>query len=224
MVAMTLDLSTDYLVWDGRETVTFTAHQHASPTDTNYTLTDALRRALTFKEMAASGGVYTTQDRRWIIPQAMLTAAGFAGKPRPADWLTDAQGVRWTVLATDFQVLQSVWLLTTRNLVLAAGLYDLISLWRPANLVDPAGSRGGPFVQVYADVPARIQEQDGEARDERGQRITVRRYTVYLGQRLEVIQEDRMQDAAGNKYEVMSYSRPDLITDLMELHVERRGW
>lgn len=217
-MTFTLDISTDYTVWDDPEKVFFV--QHADTGNVQHPISSAFRFKLTFREMAASGGVYTTQDRNWIIPKAL-----FVPQPKPSDWLFDNLGTRWTVLSVDHEAFESVWRLTTRNLVLAHQLDDLVTIAAPVNSQDAAGSRTPTFVAVYQHVPARIQEISGESRDERGKRLTARQYTVYLGQRVTITQEHQLIDeATGDIYEIRSYSRPDLITDLQQLECERRGW
>jgi hypothetical protein len=217
VVSFTLDLTGDWAVWDGLESVTY--RSVANTGDADYEVSDALRADLTFRELAASGGVYTTQDRKWLVPQSLLTPT-----PKPADLLIDGDDVQWTVLAVGRDNLQKVWELTCRDLVLAAALYDLVTVERVTYAQDDAGGRTyGEWTAVYTDIPARIQEGASETVDERGKRITRQSYVVYLAQRVTVTIEDRLKGPDGLIYEIRGSSNPDRIDELMQLQCERRA-
>lgn len=218
---ITWDPTNDYAVWDDPETITYTSHGTNPPGDQTFTIYPAFRFELRFREMAASGGVYTTKDRLFVLPDVVVRPYEL----KPADFFFDFHNTRWTVLESQYNVQETVWDLTCRDLVLAHQLHDLITIKACVNTIDPTGSRVATFpTSTYANIPARIQETSSRVADERGKRVTTRTYIVYLGQQVDVGQEDRMYDAAGNIYEIKGSLKVDLITDLPQLECERRGW
>src|SRR6185436_2335367 len=85
-------VSQEWRFWTHREDVTFRKQTGPIGTYTDYLLTALCgavkRRALTFKEMAASAGVYTNSDRKFLIPLANLPPSGPV-MPAPGDILVD---------------------------------------------------------------------------------------------------------------------------------------
>ncbi|MGA2031671.1 MAG: hypothetical protein ABSG68_05405, partial [Thermoguttaceae bacterium] len=90
---MNPDLSLDLAqAADGRETVVLFPGEADADAAASVVL-HALRRAVTTREAAASGGRYTTSDVTWHLPAAELSAP-----PQLADIIRDQDGCRWTVL------------------------------------------------------------------------------------------------------------------------------
>lgn len=212
----------DFAVWDDPEFVQYTSAATNPPGDQQLgSIGPVYRLNLNIKEMASSGGVYVSLDRKWVVPNLLV-------KPRrlkPHDYLLDEDGVRWTVLSADLPPRDPNWNLVCRNLVLVHELNDTVTILTSRNTQDPAGTRIANLTPTYVNVAARIQEQHGEQTDERGQRVTGRYYTVYLDRRVVVSQEDTVADqATGTIYEIKGYANPDRIDVLMELHCEKRGW
>lgn len=176
----------DFRLWPQREDVTYLSA--ASGGYSSFPLTypggAAKRRGLTFKEMAGSGGAYTGQDRVWLVPAAVLPTVPTPVTPKPADQVLDGTGVAWTVLQADAGKYGQTWRLTTRNLILALGLRDTVSLLRAANPADPGGMRVPTYAAVEANVPARVQETDAGAEDRQGKRQAVRRFACTVGRRV----------------------------------------
>lgn len=217
-MGLTVDLSQTYRYWLNREAVTY--FSHAAEGDTAYALSDCKRRQLTFKELAGSAGVYVGADRAWLIPAAILPP-GLT--PKLADRIRDAQGTDWTVIGdAQLNSYQTWYRLVCRDLVLVNELRDLADVYRPQNNQDPAGNRVPDYAgaPAYAQVPCRLQEQEGTREESFGKLGLTRRYTVYLGQRLTVTAEDRLV-VGGVNYQVTGYRNPDRIDLLMEIDVER---
>ena len=215
---LTLDLSADYAVFDNLEAITYTAVKNAG--NVTASIPKALKRALNFKELAASGGVYTSKDGKFIVPTTLLTAASIV--PKPADLITDGDGVVWTVLEANTQVFDTVAHCVVRAMAIAYDLRDLVTIKRPTNSQDAAAGRMPTFADLYTSLACRIQEQDGSEQVERGKRLTRKTYTIFLGQQVSVETTDRVMDADSNIYEIKAWRNPDQIGQLMELSVERR--
>jgi hypothetical protein len=210
----------DYQSWDDRESVAYTSVKNSG--NVEYSLTDCLRRPLNFKELAASGGVYTSQDRVWLVPAAILPS-GLNGVAdlKPADFLTDGDSVQWTVLECAWNTLQTWWRLVTRNIVLAYDLRSTLSIINPINNQDASGNRIPNYnvEPAYSNVPCRIQEQEGNVAELLGKQEIKRTFIAYIGQRVTVTRESRVI-SGGVNYQVTGYRNPDRIDMLMELNLE----
>lgn len=225
MAVQTVPMSLDYQAWDNTESVTFTSHARAF--DTAYGLTNCVRRAPTWKELAASGGVYSAIDVVWLLPAALVTAAGATGtkRPKPADTITDSDGTVYTVLAADYQATRSTWRLITRDMVIAYDLQDTLTLRRPTLATDAAAGRTySTYTTISSGIACRFQETEASTQDERGKRVTVKRYSVWVATRLYPTIEDQVLDQDSNVYEVRGWRDADRIDQLQMLDCERRGW
>jgi head-tail adaptor len=206
-----VDTSRNYLAWNNTEAITYTVHR-STGADIAYSVATAKRRPLSIKERLASGGAYLGLDRVWLIPAALLAPTPTPGLPSllmPGDFLTDSEGVIWTVLEASFQTLKSVWRLICRDLVLAWGLRDSVDLQRATVTTDAAGApvRAWPDNNAsgitaggsvpYGQVPARVQlltQQEAVARGIRGLQAA---YSVIVGQAVVVTAEDRVKVLSG---------------------------
>ena len=212
---MALDLSQDYKIWDNRETITYTVEARSG--NLVHTINDCKRRALTYKELAAGGGAYTGGDRAWLIPVAVLPS-GVA--PKIADRVTDAGGTAWTVLEAGLNTLQTWWRLTTRDIVLSASLGELVTFQQPNEAQDQAGGRVPTFTAVGNPVRARIQETEAVVEDRHGKRQAVRKFTMWVGQRVYPSANWRVVDAAGQVYQVNGWRGADRWDILQEIDLE----
>jgi hypothetical protein len=242
-----LDLSEDYLVWDNPETVTVEAVRRSPhpPSDDLFrpgatgpsvpTLWDpshseaeaalvAKRRALTRRELLASGGVYTAADMVWLVPAAEMVP----GKDiKPGDAVRDQDGRRWTVLDLQLGKWRETWKLTCRDLILALGLRDMVDVQRAEISFDAAGAAvktvppdGG--TTLYASLPARVQPTSEETADARGIRGEQVRYDVIVGRQVQINPaEDRVR-WRGRTLDVVRLRAPELITELPVIECEAR--
>ena len=178
---MNLDLSTDYQVWDDLEPIALIsdfASQNGQSVANG--VTQAMRRAPTYKEMAASNGAYTGQDLIWLIPAALLTGAA----PKPGDQVLDAKANAWTALETSLDAVGSVWRLVTRNLVIAWQLKDSISIEQSTISYDADGAATRTWAAIYSSLAARVQPRQSEIAEERGLRGQQIVCDVYLSQQV----------------------------------------
>lgn len=220
--------STDYLVWDGVQVVTHTAGRlGGGGTETAVSL--AKRRALTYKELAASGGAYTGLDRVWLIPAAVLSA-GFT--IRPGDAITDASSVAWTVLEATLGKFGQTWKLTCRDLVLVNALTYLIDIERAQLLQDAAGGtvrrwpgQGGTV--AYSQLRASVQPVEAAPADERGVRAGLAKYEVTVERQVALaFDRDRVKwtDTTGQPHylDITGLRNPNRIDELPVLTCEKR--
>lgn len=211
-----VDVANDYLHWPAREPATLVV-VGASGAATQHALSDAKRSRLGWRELAPSAGVYTGQDVSWRVPAVLIPGV----TPKVGDRIKDAANVEWTALEVESLKWRTVWRLVCRSFVLAFGLGDTIALHRDTPTAGAAGGRVSSYAAVVTGVPARIQETSADAGTRLGKRQSVKRYTVYVGQRLTVEATDRLIDQHGTVYSILSSQSPDRIDQLQELECER---
>ncbi len=218
-MSLTLDISNDYLIRDGREQVTYRSRDtRIGSADTDFTITDAERRPLTFKELAASAGVYTGLDRAWIIPATLITAQSIV--PKPADKIVDGDNTTWTVLNFERFSLDTEYKFFCRDLVLAYQLFDVIQIDTPLKLTEGTTTIN-EWLPKHVDMDARIQLTGTEYREERGIRGTAKKFDIFCGDDVsDVSVDDRVVDKTGQVYEIRHIRNPQRIDELAVLEAE----
>ena len=144
-------------VADGTETVTL-LRRGRTPGDAGTVIAHALRRAITAGEAAIvasgdvhkqvpSGGQQLADDAVWHLPVAELPDA-----PQLGDAILDGDGRRWTILTVKLATLGARWRCETRDVGIAVGLDDAISVQKNA------GNASSPIWRTWkTGVRARIQ-------------------------------------------------------------------
>lgn len=210
----TLDASLDWQLWDNVEEVTFRSNRSNSATP--YTISSALGRAPNWKELQASNGAYTGQDKVWNLPASLVTAAGAVGidLPKPGDTIIDESDATWTVLQVALNTWKTVWRLMCRNLSLAYGLRDTISIERGRLTRDAAGSPLTTWEAVYEDIPARVQLVSQAPVEWLGVSGAQGDYMVVVDRQLTLsMQFERVK--FGDEYlEIKAYRNPQRIDEL----------
>ena len=211
-----LDLTDDFKVLDYQETVRFTSVGATDWID----LDTAVGFPLSEREAAASGGVYTQFVRRWDMPDGDL--GGIV--PKVSDTIRQqSSGTVWTVQAISYSDKTEAWNLDCVNLNLAASLSDTATIMGVMNTQDAALGRIPQRVVKHAAVAARFQEVGQDTRDERGRRIQVTRYQVFVKSPVNVTHEDQVIDGAGNVHEFLSRESADRLDLLTVLNCERKS-
>ncbi len=213
-MTLAMDFSADYVLWDLAEAVTFTASATAG--NTNVSVATALRAQPEERERAPSGGVYAGFDLTWYLPGPLLSGHS----PKPGDLVTDGSSVPYTVLKTNYDQLDKVWVLYTVDLILANDLRDTVDIYGPTDGQDAGGARVPSFAPVYSSLAARVQEVQGEVATERGKHGTRQRFDVFLTTRVSVTIHHQVRKGA-TIYSVTGWRNPDRIDELMVLNCER---
>jgi hypothetical protein len=215
----------NHLVWGDTETVTLTSPYKPPAGNLTFAIPGAKRRNPQYKEQLPTGGVYGAALMTWLLPAVAVTAAGAAGNDAPAQafTITDAGGIVWIVQDAWLNTVKSTWRCPSLNLTLAYNLRDRLMIKRPTLATDTAAGRTyGTYTTIYTSIACRFQETDSTTVDERGKRLTVKRYTVPVGTRLYLTIEDQVIDQDGNVYEVKGWKDADRIDQLQQLECERR--
>lgn len=225
---LTSVFSQDHTVWDNVEQVTHLAGRLGGE-GAETAVSTAKRRALTYKELAASGGAYTGLDKTWLVPAAVLTA-GFV--IRPGDTITDSDDVAWTVLEAALGKFKQTWKLTCRDLVLVNALTYTVDIERAQLLQDATGGtvrrwpgQGGTV--PYAGVRASVQPQEAHPADERGMRAGLATYHVIVERQLRLmLDRDRVKwtDTTGAVHylDILRLENPVRLDELPRLVCEIR--
>lgn len=212
-----MNTSNDYVAWDNTEPITYTVY---GQTVSNigytqpYTVAVAKRRSISNNDIPTQKtGILTSDDLVWLIPAAQISAEV---KPNINDYITDSFNRVWTVLSTQLLNLKSTWRLVTRDLILAEKLRDQMSLYRPTNTIDAAGSRVTTYTLITDNIPARVQEVSTEVADTFGKKATKKRFDIYLGIRINWKATDQLRNQNGKVFQIVNGMAPDVI-DLLQM-------
>lgn len=209
----------EWRFWPNLEAITLRVA--ATSGYTSHAVAYAKRRAVTSKEIMASGGVYTASDLVWLIPNELLPSGV---EPKPADQIRPTEGTDWTVLEIAPRgKFGNTWRIVTRNLVLAADLRDTCDVLRPSFAQSAAGQRTPVFAVAYDEIPCRLQETNHDVlNDFQGGPTDRREYTLWVSQRLTLRAGD-VAEVAGVRYDVAGSGSWDRIDRLGEVRLTKAG-
>jgi hypothetical protein len=211
------------IVADGTETVTL-LRRGRTPGDAGTVIAHALRRAITAGEAAMvttgdvrkqvpSGGWQRADDLVWHLPVAELPEA-----PRLGDAVLDGAGRRWTILTVKVATLGVRWRCETRDIAIAAGLDDAISVQKNA------GDSASPNWRTWkAGIRARIQPLETTIDASRETPSTMRRCRIFLDENLDLDHTCRIRGADGTVYTILRWIGAEQIGGLQVVEVERGG-
>lgn len=209
----------EWRFWTGRENLTLCKQTAVGIYDSHpLTATGgaAKRRALTFKEMAASAGAYTGSDRAFLLPQANLPTGVV---PAAGDVIRDAADVDWTVGDVTVGKFAQTHKCVCRALAIVNALGKTGTLTRPDNTQDSAGRMALTSYSTVGTSLCRVQPQDSQATDVLDRRTIVRKYVAYLATPLAVRARD-VFTVDGQAYTVLGFRNVERIWDLMSLDLE----
>ena len=208
-------------VADGLETVTLL--RRGSTTGTAGTvISHALRRAMSAAEAAMvtrgdvrkknvpSSGQHTAAAVVWHLPVAELTAA-----PRLGDVILDGQGQRWTILIVKHTTLGARWRCETRDVAVAFGLDDTISVLKPLS-----GTSGPPWRTWRTGVRARIQPIETKIATSGETTTTTNRYRIFVEENLDVDHTYCIRGADGTHYSITGAIGAERIGELQVIEVQ----
>lgn len=210
----------EWKLWSARENATLLVQTAIGVYD-SFPLTASggavKRRAITWKEMAASAGAYTDRDRAWLLPLPNLPADVV---PKPGDVIQDANEVNWTIGDVQVGKFGLTFKCVARALAIVNELSVQGQLKRAPNASDAAGR---PALLNYANVGSavacRVQPQDSDATEVFDRVAIVKKYTAYLAAPLSVQAHDQFV-ADGVTYTVLGFRNPERIWDLMSLDLQ----
>ncbi len=207
-------------VTDGMEPVTL-LRRGADSGDGGTAIAHALRRAISTGEAAivnrgdvhknpATDGQCTAADLAWHLPVGELPEA-----PRLGDVILDAQAQRWTVMAVKRTTLGARWRCETRNVAVAFGLDDTISVLKAAS-----GPGGAAWRTWKTGIRARIQLSDSTIATGADTPYTTRHYRVFVEEDLELDHTCSIRGPDGTLYTITGTVGGDRIGELQVIEVE----
>ena len=204
----------DYLIFDNLEAVSFVAVANSG--DSTTSISSALRRAMSYKEMMASGGQYTGKDLVWWIPYTLLSAA------KTKDKVVDAAGVSWVVLDSTLNTLQTWWRLVTRNPTIAYDLRQLVTLAKNNTEQDEGKQRAPVWSPYKAACPASVTRDSLDIADAFGQRTGKSSYTVVIEEVADLSIEWQIWWGE-KKLQIESVTKWGLVGELLQIKCTEYG-
>jgi len=210
---------------DGAESVTL-LRRGSMPGSSGTTIVHALRRAATTREAvirnrydtwkkAPRDGRLTACDVIWHLPADELTDS-----PRPGDVILDGAGRRWTILDVQLATLSTRWQCTSRDLTLAYGLDDTISILKATYTKGDCGGAEPTWLMWRTGIRARIQPADTKEDAKQQARQTVARYRIFLEENLAIDHNHRIQGPDGTFYRVTGTVGAERIGEVQSIYVE----
>lgn len=212
-----VDFAADFAdVVNGLETVTL-AYRNGS----SVTINHAHRRAVTWKEIEASGGDVRAGDTVWQWPQSESAA-----QPPLGSTLTDSAGDVWTILGINpSHQITAKWTAVCRQLAVEERLDTLVTIQVATYTKDDWGVAVPTWADAYTDVRARVQpvtQTPDVAHDADEVEQLVR---IMLESDLVIVPgaDYRVIDSDLEIYQVVRYEQAERIDALPVLVCERTG-
>ncbi len=218
------DPSDDLAISDGTETVTL-LRRGSTPGGTGTVISHALRRAISAAEAAIStssdvhknvpsDGQHTATTVIWHLPVAELPAA-----PRLGDVILDGDGQRWTILEVKCATFGARWRCETKNVAVAFGLDDTISVLKAA------GTSGGSGATTWrtwrTGVRARIQPIETIITNVAGTATTTATYRIFVEENLDLDHTCCIRGPDGTLYTITRTVGAERIGELQVIDVQR---
>lgn len=220
---LNLDLDEFYKFWPNTETICFRSDQTASDSDGNVLTCSlkAFRRAPTYRELAASGGVYTGQDLVWLVPNTLLPPGV---SPKPGDLVIDNEENEWDVLEASKNAFSSHWRLICRDPVIVFDLRDTFTIKAPTNAQDAAGARTPTLTATGTTYNGRFQLVSEAPAEGRGKTLLRREYQLFTAVEITGLShEHQVLDSSSNVYEFLRYTNRARLGELSMIECVRFG-
>lgn len=228
-MTLTLDLSNDYLIFDGLETVTVYPaawkQSHRSddedvPGLAGVEVDGARIEKIVMREYAPSTGVTLMSDTRFRLPAVVLTAASYA--PTVGDYIVQADDTIWTVLGVGLPRFGGLWSCDCVQLAVNAETSQRMSLLSAA-VVNVAGSRVTQLTAIDTGVVARVilmGVDEIEFQEKLGFDVN---YQVYTLTELDAKIGDLLEDEdTGARYEIKTWRDRQRIDSMPVYYCKRR--
>lgn len=209
----------DWRMWTQREDATLRVQTAVGVFDSHpleETGGAVKRRVLTFKEMAASAGVYVNSDRAFLIPDEVLPEGV---RPSPGDQVRDADDIDWTIGEVSVGKFANTHKAICRALEIVEALKVTATLKRPVSAKDAAGRPALATTTTIGTVKCRVQPEDSDASESFDRIAMPTKFTAYLATPLTVQAHDQFVVGAVT-YTVLGFRNPARIWDLMSLALE----
>ena len=213
-MTLELDLADDFATFDALEGVLLRSRDGLHET----AVARALRRAVMRREAAPSAGTYTQSDTRWHFESAAVETA-----PEVGGSIVDSTGRVWRVLAVSHETLSRRWTCWSRELSLAGGLTEVITIQEATWTKGESGALTPNWSDWRVQLRARVQPEGSTLASEHRLRELPRRYRVYLAEEVAVNANHRIVHG-DELYHVLGFERPARIDELFVIHAEQTPW
>jgi hypothetical protein len=204
-------------VADGTETVTL-LRRGSTLGDNGTVIAHALRRGMTANEAAIvargdihknvpSDGQHTAFFLAWHLPISELPL-----EPRLGDAILDGNGQRWTILVVKRVTLGTRWRCETKNVTVAFGLDDTISVLKTSD--------GTTWRTWRTGIRARIQPLETKIVADADTPYTTRTYRIFTEENLELDHLCRIRGADGSIYSITRSTGSERIGEMQVIEVE----
>jgi hypothetical protein len=226
-MAVTLDISRDYEVFDNKETVRF----FFPGDDVGITLTDCLRRNIKSRDAEAatsfgrdtntvtrqgSDGAYVSSDTRWHIPRLILDREPVLGCR-----LVDAREVTWTIVDVSKDDFDTRWGVRGRDLRISERFNSRFTIQRARLVEDRTGTPRPKWSDWKTGVLGRLTMS--AIRDNNDPDIETQMVEMFavIGEAIDFnpIREFRLIDEKNTVYNIESASQYDRLEFLPMLRV-----
>jgi hypothetical protein len=223
----TFDPTDDFaVVSDGVEAVTLLRRGNTG--DAGTAIAHALRRATNISEAmtgsrsdvrkkVASAGRYIAADVVWHLPSAELV-----GAPHIGDVIVDAGGNRWTILEVKQTMFGSRWRCEARNVAIALGLDDTISVLKASYAKGGCGAAEPMWRTWKSGVRARIQPVESKVVGGTQMHGTTVHYRIFVEENLDVDHTCCICGADGVIYTITGATGAERIGELQVIDAEVR--
>lgn len=198
-----MDFSGEWRNWVEREDVTL-RKRTAPSTYTDHTLTAtggaAKRRALTYKELMASNGVYTQNNLVWLIPSANLPSGV---EPLIGYRVKDGDDFEYTILEVQKGKYGETHRCVTVCLEIVEALKSTATILRPATSKDDGGRLSlASYSTLHADVPCRLQPLESVRGEALGRTTSPRKFVAYCDLEVEALKSRDVIEVSGQRYTI----------------------
>jgi hypothetical protein len=220
------DPADDLAITDGTEAVTL-LRRGSTPGGPGEIISHALRRAITAAEATIntssdvhknvpSDGQHTAASVVWHLPVAELPIA-----PQLGDVLLDGGGQRWTILEVKQATLGARWRCESKNVAVAFGLDDTISVLKAVGTAGDAGSGQTVWRTWRTGVRARIQPIQTTITNIAGTAATTASYRIFVEENLELDHTCCIRGPDGTLYTITRSVGAERIGELQVIEVQR---
>ncbi len=203
---------------DGLEAVTL-ARRGSTPGGPPARVAHALRRSVSLREAAVSGGRYTAADVTWHLPVAELGQS-----PRLGDLIRSGDERQWTVLEVRLTTLGTRWRCTARSLAVVYGLDDTITLLKAAYAAGAGGAAEATWLPWKTGVRARIQPVQSSPGSQHESRQTIVRCQIFVEDEPVLSPMHRIAGPDGTIYKILSVSGAERLGELQTIEAEVTPW
>jgi head-tail adaptor len=175
----------------------------------------ALRRAISTKEAAASGGRYKVSDVTFHLDKAELPSGPSIGMQ-----ILDADGT-WTILETIYETLANRWRCICRQLNIDSA--SKVTIQRATYAKGTTGATEPTWTTLASNVSARVQLQSTDIEADRSNRTAVTEAMVWFAAQQDLRSSDRIVSGS-TTLKVKSWDGFDSIEQLFKATCEVSIW